>query len=134
MNKLTWDNANIVESYPGVCTPLTFSFARYVYKEVYMQSASLFDIDPQLVSRLNRQYETMLGYIDGRFYYNLETWCLLISYMPGFSSNPQLLQEMMGVRPEDRITITKVDVNTASKIRLLIKLMYYHLKLGSLTD
>jgi pyruvate,water dikinase len=29
-----WDNSNIVESYAGVTTPLTYSFARYVYEEV----------------------------------------------------------------------------------------------------
>ena len=27
-----WDNSNITESYNGVTTPLTFSFARYVYE------------------------------------------------------------------------------------------------------
>ena len=33
--RLLWDNSNIVESYPGVVAPLTFSFARSVYEEVY---------------------------------------------------------------------------------------------------
>ena len=32
-----WDNSNIAESYSGVTTPLTFSFARRVYEEVYRQ-------------------------------------------------------------------------------------------------
>ena len=32
-----WDNSNITESYAGITTPLTFSFARYVYEEVYRQ-------------------------------------------------------------------------------------------------
>jgi rifampicin phosphotransferase len=32
-----WDNSNIVESYAGVTTPLTFSFARAVYEDVYRQ-------------------------------------------------------------------------------------------------
>ena len=32
-----WDNSNIAESYNGVTTPLTFSFARRVYEEVYRQ-------------------------------------------------------------------------------------------------
>ena len=29
-----WDNSNIVESYSGVTSPLTFSFASYVYEMV----------------------------------------------------------------------------------------------------
>ena len=32
-----WDNSNIVESYSGVTTPLTFSFARARLREVYRQ-------------------------------------------------------------------------------------------------
>ena len=32
-----WDNSNIVESYSGVTTPLTFSFAREIYENVYRQ-------------------------------------------------------------------------------------------------
>ena len=32
-----WDNSNIAESYNGVTTPLTFSFARRAYEEVYRQ-------------------------------------------------------------------------------------------------
>ena len=32
-----WDNSNITESYNGITTPLTFSFARYVYEGVYRQ-------------------------------------------------------------------------------------------------
>jgi pyruvate,water dikinase len=29
-----WDNSNIVESYSGVTSPLTFSFASYAYETV----------------------------------------------------------------------------------------------------
>lgn len=29
-----WDNSNIVESYSGVTSPLTFSFASYAYEQV----------------------------------------------------------------------------------------------------
>ena len=32
-----WDNSNIIESYCGVTTPLTFSFASRAYFEVYSQ-------------------------------------------------------------------------------------------------
>ena len=36
-----WDNSNIAESYSGITTPLTFSFARHVYEEVYRQFCRL---------------------------------------------------------------------------------------------
>lgn len=129
-----WDNSNIVESYPGICSPLTFSFARYVYREVYRQSAVLFGVPNRTIERMYRKLETLLGYFDGRFYYNLETWCTLISNLPGFSENPKLLQEMMGVRPEDRIAVVKVKVSTFAKLRVLAKFLYYHFTLPNKTD
>src|SRR5438874_5929692 len=124
--KYVWDNSNIVESYPGVCLPLTFSFARYVYREVYRQSAELFGVDRRLIDRMYRKLETFLGYFDGHFYYNLETWCTLISNLPGFSENPKLLQEMMGVRPEDRINVRRVKTSPLVKARLAVVFVYYH--------
>ena len=35
--RVIWDNSNIAESYSGVTTPLTFSFAREIYEHVYRQ-------------------------------------------------------------------------------------------------
>ncbi len=125
-SKYVWDNSNIVESYPGICSPLTFSYARYVYREVYRQSAALFGVPDRTIEKMYRKLETFLGYFDGRFYYNLETWCTLISHLPGFSENPRLLQEMMGVRPEDRIMVPNVRVSLFAKLRVLAKFLYYH--------
>ena len=39
-----WDNSNIVESYSGVTTPLTFSFAREIYQHVYEQFCRLMGV------------------------------------------------------------------------------------------
>lgn len=132
--KYVWDNSNIVESYPGICSPLTFSFARYVYREVYLQTAPLFGVDPKVVERSYRKLETFLGYIDGRFYYNLATWCTLISYLPGFGENPQRLQEMMGVKPEDRIETPQAKVSRRAKLTALARFVYYHFALDGMTD
>jgi pyruvate,water dikinase len=129
-----WDNANIVESYPGICSPLTFSFARYVYREVYLQTAPLFGVERRTTEALYRKLETFLGYCDGRFYYNLETWCSLISYLPGFGENPKLLQEMMGVQPADRMQTPRIKVPLIAKARLLVKALYYHFALPDLTE
>ena len=35
--RTVWDNSNIAESYNGVTTPLTFSFARHAYEGVYRE-------------------------------------------------------------------------------------------------
>ena len=36
-----WENANIIESYSGITTPLTFSFARRAYENVYREFCRL---------------------------------------------------------------------------------------------
>src|SRR5207248_1294599 len=41
-----WDNSNIAESYNGVTTPLTFSFARRAYEEVYRQFCRILKVPP----------------------------------------------------------------------------------------
>lgn len=124
--KFIWDNSNIVESYPSICSPLTFSFARYVYREVYMQASLLFGAKREFTDKMSRHFETMLGYFDGRFYYNLDTWCFLISHLPGFGNNPKLLQEMMGVRPEDRVEIPPVKISLMTKINVIGRFLYRH--------
>ncbi len=131
--RYAWDNSNIVESYPGVCSPLTFSFARYVYREVYRQTAMLFGVDRRLIDKMYRKLETFLGYFDGRFYYNLETWCTLIGYLPGFSANSRLLQEMMGVRPEDRISVPPSRTSSITALRLALIFAYHHFTLPAMT-
>src|SRR6185503_11424967 len=52
-----WDNSNIVESYPGVTSPLTFSFARYVYAHVYRAFSKLLGVSPNLVEEHRAVFE-----------------------------------------------------------------------------
>ena len=42
--RMLWDNSNIIESYSGVTTPLTFSFARHAYQHVYGEFCRLMRI------------------------------------------------------------------------------------------
>ena len=39
-----FDNSNIVESYGGITTPLTFSFIRMVYENVYIELCKIFNV------------------------------------------------------------------------------------------
>src|SRR6185295_8777527 len=44
-----WDNSNIVESYSGVTTPLTFSFASEIYAHVYRQFCRLMRVPSRAI-------------------------------------------------------------------------------------
>jgi rifampicin phosphotransferase len=93
-----WDNSNIAESYSGVTTPLTFSFASHAYRGVYRQLCRLLGVPEAELSRHDEAFGQMIGLIRGRIYYNLLSWYELLALAPGFASNRRFMEQMMGVR------------------------------------
>lgn len=91
------DNSNIVESYPGVVSPLTYSFARYVYARVYRAFVALLGVGPATISANAAVFDNMLARLDGRVYYNLINWYRALALLPGFSFNRAHMETMMGV-------------------------------------
>ncbi len=93
-----WDNSNIVESYSGVTTPLTFTFARRAYEEVYREFCRLLNVPGNRVDAADRVFANMLGLVRGRVYYNLLNWYRVLALLPGFTMNRKFMEQMMGVR------------------------------------
>jgi pyruvate,water dikinase len=93
-----WDNSNIVESYAGVTTPLTYSFARYVYEEVYRQFCRIVGVPERRIAANGDALRAMLGLVRGRIYYNLVSWYRLLALFPGYRLNRRFMEQMMGVR------------------------------------
>ena len=93
-----WDNSNIAESYGGVTTPLTFSFARRAYEEVYRQFCRLMRVPAATIAAHDNTFRRMLGLIRGRVYYNLLSWYQVLAMLPGFTVNRRFMEQMMGVR------------------------------------
>jgi pyruvate,water dikinase len=92
-----WDNSNIVESYGGMTTPLTFSFARRAYEGVYRQFCQTMRVPGSVIAANDRIFGRMLGCIRGRVYYNLLNWYKLIAMLPGTTFNRRFMEQMMGV-------------------------------------
>jgi len=92
-----WDNSNIAESYPGHTTPLTFSFVRFAYGEVYRQFCRMMGVTETVLDQNTSVFRCMLGYINGRIYYNLLNWYRLLALLPGYATNRGFMEEMMGV-------------------------------------
>ena len=93
-----WDNSNISESYSGVTTPLTFSFARKAYEEVYRQFCRFMGVPEATIARHHDTFPRMIGLIQGRVYYNLLSWYRVLAMLPGFRINRRFMEQMMGVR------------------------------------
>jgi phosphohistidine swiveling domain-containing protein len=97
-NGLLWDNSNIIESFSGVTSPMTFSVIRRAYATVYRCFSQVMGIAPDVIQRSEPLYQNMLGLIRGRVYYNLRSWYLLLRLFPGFQYNRQFMESMMGVK------------------------------------
>jgi len=96
--RIVWDNSNIAESYNGVTTPLTFSFARHAYQEVYRQSCFIMGVTRARIEDNRKTFANMLGLIRGRVYYNLNNWYRVLALLPGFRLNRRFMEQMMGVK------------------------------------
>ena len=93
-----WDNSNIVESYSGVTTPLTFAFARKAYTEVYQQFCHFMGVPKGVIVQHRQVFQTMIGFLQGRIYYNLLSWYQVLTFLPGYRLNARFLEQMLGVQ------------------------------------
>ena len=98
-----WDNSNIVESYPGLTLPLTFSFARKAYEATFRGAMRRFlPFRRSYVDRLDL-FDNMIGLLEGRVYYNLLNWYAMLSHMPGFRRHKPSWDRMIGISEETDI-------------------------------
>ncbi|MCB0429460.1 MAG: phosphoenolpyruvate synthase [Flavobacteriales bacterium] len=93
-----WDNSNIVESYPGVTTPLTYSFITKMYEAVYRQFVHLLGVPMTTIDKHAHVFANTLGLVRGRVYYNLLSWYKMLAMVPGYSVNAAYMETMMGVK------------------------------------
>jgi phosphohistidine swiveling domain-containing protein len=99
-----WDNSNITESYSGITTPLTFSFALAAYEGVYRELCRILKVSESKIAAHEQILRHMLGLIRGRVYYNLLNWYRMLALLPGFTVNRRFMEQMMGVKeplPDD---------------------------------
>ncbi|ETR71297.1 MAG: pyruvate, water dikinase [Candidatus Magnetoglobus multicellularis str. Araruama] len=101
--KTILDNSNIIESYPGVTSPFTFSFASMCYNTVYRQFYSSMGVSEDRIDALTSSFRTLLCYIDGRIYYNINSWHKTLQLLPGYKLNSELMDNMMGVKSPTKI-------------------------------
>ena len=94
---IIWDNSNIVESYSGITTPLTFSFAREIYPPVYREFCRMMGVPRRVIARHDDTFLNVLGLVRGRLYYNLLNWYRILALLPAYRMNRRFLEQMMGV-------------------------------------
>jgi len=118
-NRLIWDNSNIIESYSGVTSPMTFSFIRRAYSIVYHCFAEVMGIDARTVKANREVFDNMLGLFRGQVYYNLLNWYRLVRLFPGFNYNKSFMESMMGVR--EAASVEEEPAQTSGFQRLVLR-------------
>jgi phosphohistidine swiveling domain-containing protein len=94
---VVYDNANIQESYCGVTTPLTFSFAQRAYATVYRQTMRTLGLPTATVAVHEPVITNLLALQQGRIYYNLNNWYRGLLLLPNFRQSKADMERMMGV-------------------------------------
>jgi phosphohistidine swiveling domain-containing protein len=119
--RMLWDNSNIVESYAGVTTPLTFAFARSAYETVYRQFCEVMGVPRATIEANAPVFAHLLGLLRGRIYYNLRNWYRMLALLPGFEFNRGFMEKMMGVRQplEEEVSPPGAAARTRDGLRLL---------------
>lgn len=92
-----WDNSNIIESFSGICSPLTFTTAADVYGRVYRSYARSLHVPEAQLRQMDDWLPVMLGYFHGRVYYNLLHWYRMVRLVPGYRLNRRVLEASLGV-------------------------------------
>jgi pyruvate,water dikinase len=95
-----WDNSNIVESYPGITLPLTFSFVRDGYECTFKNAALNMVLFKKEIHRQADIFKNMIGLLQGRVYYNLLSWYEMLSGLPGFAAHKKSWDQMIGISQE----------------------------------
>ena len=120
---ILWDNSNIVESYPGVTSPLTFSFILKVYESAYRQIALLFGVTEKTIDANPATYANLLGLIKGRVYYNLVNWYRMLAQLPGFRLNARFMENMMGVKEQFELPPKKNMGKVEAWFRVIVSIL-----------
>ncbi len=119
-----FDNSNIIESYPDLTSPLTYSFIEKMYASVYQQLSALLGVTDKKIERHTDMFNHMLGHIKGRVYYNLNNWYKALSLIPGYQLNARFMEKMMGVNERFDIQITEKETKWREIINVLRAILH----------
>lgn len=116
------DNSNISESFPGVCLPLTESFAGEMYSGIFTSLGRRFL--GKKVSSYEELFQRMVGGFSGRMYYEISSWYDILRLLPFSGKIIPVWQGMLGVSNEE-ISFSKKKPGFFLKYRIAFLFCYY---------
>jgi pyruvate,water dikinase len=104
-----FDNSNVIESYSGVTSPLTYSFITRSFYGSYKGWIRSVNVPEHTVQALEPVLRNMLGYVNGRVYYNLLNWYRMLMVLPGYEENIRYHEQMIGVKMAFDLSETRAE-------------------------
>ena len=116
------DNSNISESFPGICLPLSESFAGEMYSGIFTSLGRRFL--GKKVSSYKELFQRMVGGFSGRMYYEISSWYDILRLLPFSGKIIPVWQGMLGVSNEE-ISFSKKKPSFVLKCRIALLFCYY---------
>ncbi|PCI47801.1 MAG: hypothetical protein COB51_05590 [Moraxellaceae bacterium] len=129
--KRIFDNSNIVEGYPGITTPLTFSVVRFAYEIVFRNTAFALGASQRDVRSNQSRFANMVGFIEGRIYYQISNWYFLYQVIPGMAKNIPNWEKSLGLQATDPSKyLTQGMQGFFGSLKLNLTLLYHAITLN----
>ena len=116
------DNSNISESFPGICLPLSESFAGEMYSGIFTSLGRRFL--GKSVSSYEAVFQRMVGGFSGSMYYEISSWYDILRLLPFSGKIIPVWQGMLGISNEE-ISFSKKKPSFFLKCRIALFFCYY---------
>ncbi|BEG75473.1 PEP/pyruvate-binding domain-containing protein [Achromobacter xylosoxidans] len=93
-----FDASNVSENYQGAVTPLTYSYVRKYYHDVFLAVGKMFGLQGAGQDAIQPALQNMVGYLNGGIYYKLESWYQLFFAVPGFEYFVRAFEHGVGIQ------------------------------------
>ncbi len=125
------DNSNIIESYPGITLPLSFSFARNGYEQVFRGCARPFGISDNDLDERQEALSNLITHLNGRVYYRLDNWYRIMSLVMTSEKQLKEWENNLGIRKSESRNIRVGYRKKLKSAGVVLKLLLTHRKLNS---
>ncbi|OGQ09892.1 MAG: hypothetical protein A2138_11005 [Deltaproteobacteria bacterium RBG_16_71_12] len=120
-----FDRANVVESFPGITGPLTFSQARESYQHVFRNTLRRLGVPHQTLLDEDATFRSLIGYVQGRVYYNTASWVRVLSLIPGAEPYLKAWEQMIGVSSKAREGTSARAAGVLGTVRTALRFLWH---------
>jgi phosphohistidine swiveling domain-containing protein len=116
-------DTNLSESYPSVTSPMTGSFVKLAYSEVYQEIGQLFLYRKKSKIKFQSVCSNLISYIEGHLYYHVKSYYQLLHFLPGKDKNIESWHKMIGGK--SLLNNFSEETKTFEKINPLEKILFF---------